>query len=85
MVLLGDQPWITRRAIAAVLAAEGCARASYDGVPGHPVVLDRNALRRVAELRGDEGARSLLADCTLVEASHLADPRDVDTPADLCP
>ena len=84
LVLLGDQPWITRAVIESVLAQPGCARATYDGVPGHPVVLDRPVIERVPSLAGDEGARSLLADCTLVEAAHLADPRDVDTPEDLC-
>ncbi len=84
LVLLGDMPFVTRAAVEAVLAAPGCARATYDGVPGHPVVLDGPVLARVPDLRGDEGARSLLADCALVEAAHLADPRDVDTPEDLC-
>lgn len=83
LVLLGDQPWITRAAIDAVVGAGGCARATYDGAPGHPVVLDRAVMARVSGLRGDEGARSLLADCTEVEVGHLADPTDVDTPADL--
>ncbi len=84
LVLLGDQPWITPAAIDAVLAAEGCARAVYDGEPGHPVVLDRATLARVPTLSGDAGARSLLADCAPVEATHLADPTDIDTPDDLC-
>lgn len=83
LVLLGDMPFVNREVIEAVLAAGGCARASYDGVPGHPVVLEGGPLARVPELEGDEGARSLLAGCTLVEAGHLADPTDIDTPADL--
>lgn len=83
LVLLGDQPWITRAAIEAVLAEPGCARAVYNGEPGHPVVLEEPVIARLGELRGDAGARSLLAGCTEVECAHLADPADVDTPADL--
>ena len=81
LVLLGDMPFVTRDACEAVLAVGRCARAAYDGVPGHPVVLDRAALERVPELRGDRGARDLLAGCATVEVA--GDPRDVDTPEDL--
>jgi CTP:molybdopterin cytidylyltransferase MocA len=81
LVLLGDMPFVTRSACEAVLNAGGCARAVYDGVPGHPVVLDRAVLARISELRGDHGARHLLADCASVEVE--GDPRDVDTPEDL--
>jgi CTP:molybdopterin cytidylyltransferase MocA len=83
LVLLGDMPFVTRAACEAVLAAGGCARATYAGVPGHPVVLDRVVLGRISELRGDHGARALLGGCATVEAGHLCDPRDVDTPDDL--
>jgi CTP:molybdopterin cytidylyltransferase MocA len=83
LVLLGDMPFVTRDACAAVLAVGACARATYDGVPGHPVVLDRPVLSRIHELQGDTGARELLADCVNVEAAQLCDPRDVDVPEDL--
>jgi molybdenum cofactor cytidylyltransferase len=79
LVLLGDMPFVTRAACEAVLAAGGCARAVYDGRPGHPVVLDRPVLAGVPRLRGDAGARELLAGCAEVEASHLCDPTDIDT------
>jgi molybdenum cofactor cytidylyltransferase len=83
LVLLGDMPYVTREACEAVLAAAGCARATYDGTPGHPVVLDRPVLDRIPELHGDTGARALLRDCTEVEVGRVSDPRDVDTPHDL--
>jgi CTP:molybdopterin cytidylyltransferase MocA len=92
LVLLADQPRITPQVIAMVMdGAIGAGpdvdavRASYDGIPGHPVALGRALLRRVPELRGDTGARDLLRDArvTLVEAGHLCDPTDVDTPNDL--
>lgn len=83
LVLLGDMPYVTREVIAAVLAADGCARATYGGRPGHPVVLDRAVLDRVGDLRGDTGARDLLSGCVEIEASHLSDPTDIDTPDQL--
>ncbi|MEA2123790.1 MAG: hypothetical protein QOI80_572 [Solirubrobacteraceae bacterium] len=86
LVLLGDQPWITPAVVEGVLALDGdAARATYAGVPGHPVALGRPVLDRVRELRGDVGARDLLADFEVrtFEAGHLCDPADVDTPEDL--
>jgi molybdenum cofactor cytidylyltransferase len=89
VVTLGDQPRITPEAIEAVLDAVGpdveAVRAVYGGRPGHPVALSRTMLRRVAGLRGDVGARDLLAgaDVRSVEALHLARPDDVDTPEEL--
>jgi CTP:molybdopterin cytidylyltransferase MocA len=81
LVLLGDQPYITREAIEAILArSPGPARASYGGEPGHPVLLSRAELDRVADLTGDEGARSLLQDAVSVDCTALADPTDIDTP-----
>ncbi|MGI8621897.1 MAG: nucleotidyltransferase family protein [Solirubrobacteraceae bacterium] len=87
LVLLGDQPFLTRAVVEAVLAVdEGDAvRAAYSGVPGHPVVLGRRVLPAVGSLRGDTGARDLLGrfDVRLVEAGHLCDPADIDTPDQL--
>ena len=92
ILTLGDQPRVTPQVIAAVMdhadsAPIGTAavRATYDGVPGHPVALGRAILPHVAELRGDVGARDLLGDATVrtFEAAHLCDPGDVDTPQDL--
>lgn len=59
-------------------------RASYDGRPGHPVVLGRDHWRgAAAETDGDRGARGYLAthDVELVECADLATGRDVDTPS----
>ena len=95
VVTLGDQPGITPEAIEAVLAATGsdpagpdapdAVRAEYAGHAGHPVALSRALFARVADLRGDVGARDLLAGATVrpVEALHLARPDDVDTPDEL--
>ncbi len=89
LVTLGDQPLITPQVIAAVLdAARGdddAVRATYDGRPGHPVLLSRALLDRVGELHGDVGFRDLLAGARVrgVECGRLGDPTDVDTPAAL--
>jgi molybdenum cofactor cytidylyltransferase len=92
IVTLGDQPRVTAQVIAAVADAASSAapdvdavRAMYDGVPGHPVALSRAMLPRVAELRGDVGARELLGSASVrtFEAGRLCDPADVDTPEEL--
>ena len=82
VVVLADQPFITPDVVARVRAAPGdAARAVYGGAPGHPVVLRRALLARAGELRGDAGFRG--AAMTEVECGDLADPRDIDTRADL--
>jgi CTP:molybdopterin cytidylyltransferase MocA len=82
VVVLADQPFITRAAVERVRAAPGDgARATYGGAPGHPVVLRRALLARAGELRGDAGFRGVAM--TEVECGDLADPRDIDTQADL--
>ena len=65
--------------------AADAVRAEYGGRPGHPVALSRALFGRVADLRGDVGARELLASVAVrdVEARHLARPDDVDTPEEL--
>ena len=63
VVTLGDQPFISAEVIAGVLDHRGrhlAVRATYDGQPGHPVLLERRLLDHVIELDGDTGARPLL-------------------------
>ena len=88
VVVLGDQPGITAAAVEAIVAAAGdedAVRATYDGAPGHPVLLRRPLLDRAGELRGDTGFRDLLEHATVreVEIGHLADPADIDTREEL--
>ena len=85
VVALVDLPDVTPAVAARVLAAaagrDSLARASYGGVPGHPVLLGRDHWADVAaEAVGDRGARDYLADApvTLVECGDLATGRDVD-------
>jgi CTP:molybdopterin cytidylyltransferase MocA len=89
VVTLGDQPWIAARAIAAVVAARGddaqAVRATYDGTPGHPVVLERALFPAIRALSGDVGARDVLQGARVrdVPCDGLGGSRDVDVPSDL--
>jgi molybdenum cofactor cytidylyltransferase len=88
VLTLGDMPRITPQVIArfADLAvrhgAQARARAVYDGMPGHPVVLGREYFSQIAELRGDVGARAVLKaiGAHAIECSPLGSAADVDTP-----
>lgn len=94
-VLLVDQPLVGAEAVRRVVAAHRAdlagadrrpaARATYGGVPGHPVVLGRVVLRELAAgLSGDSGAREWLrANAHLVvpvPCDGIGDPVDVGTP-----
>jgi CTP:molybdopterin cytidylyltransferase MocA len=91
VVVLGDQPLIAPAAVGQVVAAAAAdpeadaARATYGGVPGHPVLLRRSAFPVVATLEGDRGARDLLMSFNVVgvPCDGLGSPADVDTPDDL--
>lgn len=92
VVVLVDQPRLRPEAVeltaGAVAGGARAARATYGGVPGHPVVLARRVWAEVATAAvGDAGARGWLADhaeeVVLVACDGLGDDRDVDTPADV--
>lgn len=75
-------PEVVARVGRAARSAHALARASYDGVPGHPVLLGRDHWAGVLEsAQGDQGARSYLArhEVELVECGDLATGRDVDS------
>jgi len=89
LVLPVDTPGVTAAAVARVAALadpDALARATYDGKPGHPVLIGRARWAAVTEqATGDAGARRYLAahpprevPCADVAAGH-----DVDRPEDL--
>lgn len=83
LVSLVDLPDVGPDVVRRVLAAQGdLARASYDGKPGHPVLIGRSHWSAIAaQATGDRGARDYLAaaDAQLVDCSDLATGDDVDT------
>ena len=89
VVLLGDQPLVSPEAINRVIGARApgvpALRATYDGLAAHPTLFERRLFPALLELRGDIGARELLAEVNALEVpcDGLGSPLDVDTPSDL--
>ena len=83
IVTLGDQPLVSSAVIERFVDAPPGTRATYDGRPGHPVVLGPEQLGAISRLRGDSGSRELLGDAPAIECGQLCCGRDVDTPDDL--
>jgi len=91
LVSLVDLPDVGSDVVERVLGHGLCdesalARASYDGQPGHPVLLGRDHWAGVIETaHGDKGARDYLEvnRPVPVECGDLATGRDTDTPGDL--
>ena len=86
LVSLVDLPDVDAGVVARLLGTavgrNDLARASYDGVPGHPVLIGRDHWAGVVEgATGDRGARDYLAahDTALVECGDLATGADVDS------
>lgn len=78
---------VVRRLLgAAPTGPQALARATYDGHPGHPVLIGRDHWAGVmATATGDRGARDYLKahPPLLVECGDLATGRDVDSPESL--
>ncbi|GLZ40263.1 nucleotidyltransferase family protein [Actinokineospora sp. NBRC 105648] len=89
VVLPVDTPGITAAAVnrlAALATPDALVRATYAGVPGHPVLLGRAHWAGVAALaEGDTGARPYLArhPVTGVACDDVADGADADRPEEL--
>jgi CTP:molybdopterin cytidylyltransferase MocA len=89
LVLPVDVPGVTAAAVARVASLAGpsaLARASYDGLPGHPVLLGSRHWAGVVESAvGDVGARDYLRahDVVDVPCGDVGTGTDVDRPEDL--
>ena len=89
VLVLGDQPLIAPQAIERVIGARRpdalAVRATYEGTPAHPTVLERALFGHLLELEGDIGARRLLTEVASIEVpcDGLGSPIDIDTPDDL--
>lgn len=92
LVLLGDQPLVSTDTLSRLLAARAASpRAAavglaHAGGAAPPVLLHRSLRPQLLALRGDQGARLLLAryaDTVIGVAGEPDETLDVDTPADL--
>lgn len=91
VVALGDMPWIEAstifRVVQALAKGASIVAPVYRGERGHPVGFARTYRAQLLALRGDEGARAILAAhpnaLTLIDVEDPGVVRDVDTPADL--
>jgi CTP:molybdopterin cytidylyltransferase MocA len=91
LVAVVDTPGMTSEVVRRIIRLAGpaaLARATYHGVPGHPVLIGRQHWAAVAaSVEGDQGARAYLIEheATLVECADLASGDDVDEPDQLPP
>lgn len=93
LVALGDMPFVRRTSVAAVrdaLAGGAALVAPYFRTRrGHPVGIAGRYFDELLSLKGDEGAKRLLAQHeALLVKIPVGDPgvvRDIDTPGDLAP
>ena len=94
LVLLGDMPLIEARLADALIEAFLAREGGLAAIPltesrrGNPVLLGRGLFEAAMRLKGDEGARKLIAalnegELVEVEASDMGVTFDVDTPEDL--
>jgi molybdenum cofactor cytidylyltransferase len=91
VVLLGDQPFVTPAIVEQLVAAWQSSGAAivaptYAGQRGNPVLFARAVFPELLAVRGDQGARAVLAaDRARVRLVAFDDPRplaDIDTPED---
>jgi molybdenum cofactor cytidylyltransferase len=91
MLMTCDQPRVTpehlRKMIEAFEAQEGTALVAsiYAGVRGTPAIFPRTMFAELLELRGDKGARAMLANAPvpIVEIQLEGGEIDIDRPKDL--
>jgi CTP:molybdopterin cytidylyltransferase MocA len=88
VVTLGDQPRVSPDAIRRVMSSRNGAsaiRATYNGSPGHPVLLEQSLFGALRDIAGDKGARNLLLSVPVrdIPCDDLGGGEDVDTRAEL--
>lgn len=89
-VLLADMPWLqtaTLRSLVQLADPQRIAQPVYTGQRGHPVIIGRQFWPELLLLKGDQGAKTLLAAnasaCDLMATDDPGTVRDVDTPEQL--
>jgi molybdenum cofactor cytidylyltransferase len=90
LILLADQPLITASHVANLIntwtvADNEIVTSSFDGITCPPILFPKNAFDALSRLRGDTGAKDLLADnaFTVKQIDFPAAAIDIDTPEDL--
>lgn len=93
MIVLADQPFITRRFLRGMLDAfeaqgsKGIVAAARGGVVAPPAIFSRRYFAELSGLRGDQGAKSVIekhmGSASLVRARSPQRLADVDTQDDL--
>jgi molybdenum cofactor cytidylyltransferase len=93
MLLLADQPFVTRSLLKRMLRAferqgtRGIVAAAQGDLVSPPAIFSRKYFRQLASLRGDQGARSVLKenarDVALVRVRSRRALTDIDTQEDL--
>jgi molybdenum cofactor cytidylyltransferase len=83
IITLGDMPWLTvqhyRQVMTALAQGAVQVRLTHRGQPGHPVGFNHTFADALRDLRGDEGARSLLNPTLLLTLeADAAVHRDID-------
>ncbi len=82
MIVPVDRPGFTIETIEALLKAGGCARPVHAGRGGHPVLLDREAIRKVMAAEANESLREILQ-FNDVQVEGVDFSLNVDKPEDL--
>jgi len=93
VIALGDMPFVAPATISAIAARVGRSGRivvpAYHGVRGHPVGFGSRYRAELLDIRGDQGARSVIeSHARHVEIIDCEDPgilRDIDTPGDAIP
>lgn len=91
LILSCDQPRLTARHLRALIeafaaqASPAIVASAYAGVHGVPAVFPRVVFGELLALRGDRGARALLAHppCSLTAVAFPGGEADIDEPCDL--
>ncbi len=92
LVVLGDQPYVSRATIDKLVDAYKTSKAKvvaplYQGRRGNPVLFDRSLFPQILRVRGDRGAKSVVErnadDLLEVEVGDEGVLVDIDTPEDI--
>ncbi|MBL0923827.1 MAG: nucleotidyltransferase family protein [Sphingomonadaceae bacterium] len=82
LVLLADMPFVTQDHLRAIVATGGLAASTDGKATMPPALFPRDMWPALLTATGDSGARHLLRDARLIEAS-ASELRDIDVVADL--